>query len=74
MASRRWIRSRLPERDKEGFSHGPLEVYGQASEEITSFYMHYSGVHYNGAGGIHDTLITRSAHNTILDYDNRIGI
>lgn len=31
------------------------------------FYMHYGSVHYKGAGGIHDTLITRSAHNTIND-------
>jgi len=31
--------------------------------------MHCSGAHYNGAGGIHGTLITRSAHNTIIDYD-----
>lgn len=28
-----------------------------------------SGAHYKGAGGIHGTLITGSAHNTIVDYD-----
>jgi len=33
-----------------------------------------SGAHYNGAGGIHDTLITKSADNTILDYDTRTEI
>jgi hypothetical protein len=40
-----------------------------AGSKASGFYMHYGGANYTGAAGIHDTLITGLAQNTIIEYD-----